>query len=155
LQVGAFTQLQPPPRMAVVRAVRRAEWVGALVEGLRDALEPAASQIAQAMSRADLSGLGLPDDASGPGQMQQVMGPAAPLMLGIQVGQVLGTVGARAFGRYDVAVPTSDTTQMLFVMPSIQEFERDWSVPPTEFRTWVALHEVAHRFAFARPFAAA
>ena len=30
-------------------------------------------------------------------------------------------------------------------------FEKDWSLDPTEFRTWVALHEVTHRFEFARP----
>jgi coenzyme F420 biosynthesis associated uncharacterized protein len=38
---------------------------------------------------------------------------------------------------------------LLFVVPNIAAFERDWSLPPVEFREWVALHEVAHRFEFA------
>src|SRR3989442_1005980 len=37
-----------------------------------------------------------------------------------------------------------------WVVPNIAAFERDWSLPPVEFRAWVALHEVTHRFEFAR-----
>jgi coenzyme F420 biosynthesis associated uncharacterized protein len=36
------------------------------------------------------------------------------------------------------------------VVPNIAAFERDWSLDPTEFRTFVALHEVTHRLEFAQ-----
>jgi len=150
LQVGAFTGLEPPGRVAAVRGVRRATWVEGSIEGLRGLLDAAAARIADAMGRADMSGLGLPDEAGSPDQLQAVLGQLAPLLLGIQVGQVLGTLGATAFGRYDIAVPREDD-ELAFVVPSIEAFERDWSLPATDFRTWVALHEVAHRFTLARP----
>jgi coenzyme F420 biosynthesis associated uncharacterized protein len=83
-------------------------------------------------------------------QLQQAMGQLSPLLLGAQVGQVLGYLGQRVLGQYDIAVPRSGPGSMLFVIPNIAAFERDWSLPQTDFRTWVALHEVAHRFEFAQ-----
>src|SRR6266511_887414 len=50
---------------------------------------------------------------------------------------------------HDCARPGPGT--VVFVVPNVAAFERDWSLPPVEFRAWVALHEVAHRFQFARP----
>src|SRR5262249_88111 len=41
--------------------------------------------------------------------------------------------------------------RLLFVTPNIAAFEREWSLDPREFRAWVALHEVTHRFEFAQP----
>ena len=154
LQVEAFTGLEAPPQVALVQAVRRAAWVEGNAESLRGLLEPAATRITEAMARAEVPELGpAGETAGGAGQLQAVMGQIAPLMLGIQVGQVLGSLGAQARGRYDIAVPRQDGERMLFVVPNIESFERDWSLPEPEFRTWVALHEVAHRFEFARPWA--
>ena len=77
----------------------------------------------------------------------------SPLLLGTQVGQVLGTLAQRVLGQYDIAVPRSGPGQLLFVVPNLAAFERDWSLDPREFRTFVALHEVTHRFEFAQPWA--
>jgi putative hydrolase len=52
-----------------------------------------------------------------------------------------------------VAVPRSGHAALLFVVPNLAAFERDWSLDPTEFRTLIAIHEVTHRFEFARPWA--
>ena len=38
-------------------------------------------------------------------------------------------------------------------MPNIARFEGDCSLDPVEFRTFVALHEVTHRFELAPPWA--
>jgi coenzyme F420 biosynthesis associated uncharacterized protein len=69
------------------------------------------------------------------------------------VGQVLGMLAQRVLGQYDIAVPRSGPGQLLFVVPNLAAFERDWSLDPREFRTFVALHEVTHRFEFAQPWA--
>jgi coenzyme F420 biosynthesis associated uncharacterized protein len=79
------------------------------------------------------------------------MGQISPLLLGAQVGMVLGYLGQRVLGQYDVAIPRPGGDRVLFVVPNIAEFERDWSLSPVEFRAWVALHEITHRFEFARP----
>jgi len=62
----------------------------------------------------------------------------------------LGYLGQRVLGQFDLAVPRS-TGALYFVIPNISMFEKDWSMSPVEFRGWVALHEVTHRFEFARP----
>jgi coenzyme F420 biosynthesis associated uncharacterized protein len=74
----------------------------------------------------------------------------APLLMGAQVGTTLGYLGQRVLGQYDIAVPRPQGN-LLFVVPNIAALERDWSLSPLEFRAWIALHEVTHRFEFARP----
>jgi putative hydrolase len=160
LQVGQFTGLAAPTDVASIRAVRRAEWVQANIESLRDLLEPAAERVGEAISKAqqeaannlgpDVHQTDEPGIAGMAAQLQQAMGQLSPLLLGAQVGQVLGYLGQRVLGQYDIAVPRSGPGSMLFVIPNIAAFERDWSLPQTDFRTWVALHEVAHRFEFAQ-----
>ena len=160
LQIGQFTGLAPPTDVASVRAVRRAEWVQANIESLRDLLEPAAERVGEAITKAqqeaassldsDVHATAEPGIAGMAAQLQQAMGQLSPLLLGAQVGQVLGYLGQRVLGQYDIAVPRSGPGSVLFVIPNIAAFERDWSLPQTDFRTWVALHEVAHRFEFAQ-----
>jgi len=160
LQIGQFTGLAPPTDVASVRAVRRADWVQANIESLRDLLEPAAERVGEAITKAqqeaassldsDVQATDEPGIAGMAAQLQQAMGQLSPLLLGAQVGQVLGYLGQRVLGQYDIAVPRSGPGSMLFVIPNIAAFERDWSLPQTDFRTWVALHEVAHRFEFAQ-----
>jgi putative hydrolase len=148
LQVARFTGLEAPSDVAQVRPVRRAEWVTANAESLRELLEPAAQRIGEAMDRATREQL--------PPEMQQMagfMGQISPLLMGTQVGQVLGFLAQRVLGQFDVAVPRGGPGTLLFVVPNVAMFEKDWSLDPTEFRTWVALHEVTHRFEFARPWA--
>jgi putative hydrolase len=152
LQVGAFTGLEPPSDVATVRAVRRAEWIQANVDGLRPVLEPAAEKLGAAVTQAQRQAM--PESA--PEMAQQVMGlmgQMSPLLLGAQVGSVLGFLAQHVLGQYDIAVPRSGHGTVLFVAPNIASFARDWSLDATEFRTWVALHEVTHRFEFSRPWA--
>ena len=149
LRVADFTLLEPPRDLARVRAVRRGTWVGQTLEGLRPVLEPAASKIGEAVARAQAEAL--PEAAQAQG-MTQLLGQLSPLLLGAQVGSVLGSLAQQVLGQYDVAIPRpGDAGDLLFVVPNLAAFERDWSLDPTEFRTWIAIHEVTHRFEFARP----
>jgi putative hydrolase len=150
LHVGRFTGLPAPADVALVRAVRRAEWVNANAESLKDLLEPAAARVTEAIERS-ASGQ-LPAETA---QLSGFLRQLSPLLLGAQVGQVLGMLAQRVLGQYDVAVPREGPGQLLFVVPNIASFERDWSLDAQEFRTFVALHEVTHRFEFARPWARA
>jgi putative hydrolase len=146
LQVGRFTGLAGPADVAQVRAVRRAAWVNANAENLKALLEPAARRLTDAIERS--AGEQLPAEAAPvAGFLRQL----SPMLLGAQVGQVLGMLAQRVLGQYDIAVPRSGPGQLLFVVPNLSTFERDWSLDPREFRTFVALHEVTHRFEFAQP----
>jgi putative hydrolase len=145
LQVGRFTGLAGPADVAQVRAVRRAAWVNANTESLKALLEPAARRLTDAIERS--AGEQLPAEAA---PMAGFLRQLSPILLGAQVGQVLGMLAQRVLGQYDIAVPRSGPGQLLFVVPNLATFERDWSLDPREFRTFVALHEVTHRFEFAQ-----
>jgi putative hydrolase len=149
LQVASFTGLEPPSDVAVVRAVRRADWIQANTESLRPLLEPAAEKLGSAV--ADAQRQAMPEDA--PPMAAQMMSQLSPLLLGAQVGTVLGFLAQHVLGQYDIAVPRAGHASVLFVVPNVAAFERDWSLDTTEFRTWVALHEETHRFEFSRPWA--
>jgi putative hydrolase len=155
LQVAAFTGLEAPGDLPKVQAVRRGQWVQQNIEGLRAVLEPAAAKIGEAVARTQREAL--PESAAAAMQgMTQLLGQLSPLLLGAQVGSVLGALGQQVLGQYDIAVPRSDdSAALLFVVPNIARFEKDWSLDSTEFRTWIAIHEVTHRFEFARPWALA
>jgi putative hydrolase len=163
LQIAELTGLSAPTDVVAVRPVRRAAWVEENLRGLRDLLEPAAGRVSEALATGDGGGdlaAQLPEEIRAqlpPGfaqQLQQAVTMMAPLMLGTQVGQTMGFLGRQVLGQYDVAVPRSEPGALLFVIPNIEAFERDWSLPPTDFRTAIAVHEVTHRFEFARPWTA-
>ena len=148
LQVAGFTGLEAPSDIPKVEAVRRGQWVQANIEGLRAVLEPAASKIGDAIAAAQQDAMPEPSQAG----VAQVLGQLSPLLLGAQVGTVLGTLAQQVLGQYDIAVPRPDGSgALLFVVPNIARFEQGWSLDPTDFRTWIAIHEVTHRFEFARP----
>ena len=150
LHVGRFTGLDAPTDVAEVRPVRRAEWVNANTESLKSLLDPAAQKIAAAMGEASREAMGaeLPPEMQG---MSGLFEQLSPLLLGAQVGTVLGFLGQHVLGQYDIAVPRSGPGTLLFVVPNIAQFEKDWSLDAMDFRTYVAIHEVTHRFEFARP----
>ena len=150
LQVAGLTGLQAPSDIPKVEAVRRGQWVQANIEGLRAVLEPAAAKIGDAIAAAQQDSIPEPSQAG----VAQVLGQLSPLLLGAQVGTVLGTLAQQVLGQYDIAVPRPEGSgALLFVVPNIARFEEEWSLDPTDFRTWIAIHEVTHRFEFARPWA--
>jgi putative hydrolase len=149
LHVARLTGLEPPADVASIKAVRRAEWITANTESLRSLVEPAAARVGAAMGAATQRSM--PEEGA---QLSGVLAQLSPLLVGAQVGAVLGALGRQVLGQYDVAVPREAApSQLLFVVANIAAFERDWSLDPTDFRTFVAFHEVTHRFEFARPWA--
>jgi coenzyme F420 biosynthesis associated uncharacterized protein len=150
LAVADFTGLAVPGDLADVQAFRRSQWVEANARGLRDLIEPLASKLATAIGEAQ-GELPIPAEAqASPNLMEMMSRQMMPLLLGAQVGAVLGYLGQRVLGQYDLAVP-HPSGSLYFVVPNIARFEKEWSLRPVEFRAWVALHEVTHRFEFARP----
>jgi coenzyme F420 biosynthesis associated uncharacterized protein len=147
LAVADHTGLTPPVDVTRVRAVRRAQWVEANVAGMRELFEPGAERLARAFSEAQSrEGAALPE-----GTIGQVMSQMAPLLVGAQIGAVIGSMGQRVLGQYEIPLPRRGEPALLFVIPNIAELEREWSLPSDEFRAWVALHETAHAFQMGQP----
>jgi coenzyme F420 biosynthesis associated uncharacterized protein len=67
-----------------------------------------------------------------------------------QLGLLLGFMGQRVLGQYDLALLSAETTpgRLLFVEENIRQTARTLDVPLDEFRTWIALHETTHAFEF-------
>lgn len=67
-----------------------------------------------------------------------------------QLGFLLGFMGSKVLGQYDLALLTAEATpgKLLFVEENIRETARVLDVPLGPFRTWIALHETTHAFEF-------
>jgi putative hydrolase len=150
MAVADLTGLSPPAEVTRVEAVRRAAWVEANVRGLKALFEPAAEKLSQAMAQA---GRDQPPSPDSPFGLEMLMSRMTPLLMGMQVGVVLGTVGQKVLGQYELPIPRSESPALLFVVPNIAGLEREWSLPAVEFRAWVALHETTHAFELGWPWA--
>jgi len=67
-----------------------------------------------------------------------------------QIGFLLGFMGTRVLGQYDLALLSAEAEdgRLLFVEENIRATARSLDVPIGPFRTWIALHETTHAFEF-------
>jgi coenzyme F420 biosynthesis associated uncharacterized protein len=67
-----------------------------------------------------------------------------------QLGYLLGFMGTRVLGQYDLALLSVEATpgRLLFVEENIRATAKSLGVPVGAFRTWIALHETTHAFEF-------
>ena len=67
-----------------------------------------------------------------------------------QLGFLLGFMGSRVLGQYDLALLSTEAApgRLLFVEENIRATARALGVPVGPFRTWIALHETTHAFEF-------
>jgi coenzyme F420 biosynthesis associated uncharacterized protein len=67
-----------------------------------------------------------------------------------QLGVLLGFMGGRVLGQYDLALLSAEAApgRLLFVEENIRQSARGLGVPAGPFRTWIALHETTHAFEF-------
>jgi coenzyme F420 biosynthesis associated uncharacterized protein len=127
--VSRFTLLDPGSTQARAWAMTRDEWLKANLRAFERVLEPFARKI-------------LADRRDGP--MAQVRRQT----LGAQFGALLGYLGHKVLGQYDLFAPPDDEGVLYFVGPNIVGVERKFGFPERDFRLWISLHEVAHRVQF-------
>ncbi len=67
-----------------------------------------------------------------------------------QIGFLLGFMGQKVLGQYDLALLSAESTpgRLLFVEENIRGTARALDLPLEPFRTWIALHETTHAFEF-------
>jgi len=67
-----------------------------------------------------------------------------------QFGYLLGFIGQRVLGQYDLALLSAESTpgRLLFVEENIRRTASALDLPLSPFRTWIALHETTHAFEF-------
>ncbi len=67
-----------------------------------------------------------------------------------QLGYLLGFMGTRVLGQYDIAMLSAEAEdgRLLFVEENVRSTAHALSIPVAPFRTWIALHETTHAFEF-------
>jgi putative hydrolase len=131
------------------RAVTRSEWALRTLDAWRPLLERLATALA-ATTEPDAA-----PEEPGADPMAKLLGnlpqAVAPLLFGMQAGSMVGHLGSRAMGQYDLPVPRPPSDELLFVPSTIEAFTNDWSLPADDVRLWICLHEVAHHAVLSRP----
>jgi len=146
----------PPP---LAEPLDRGQWVEANLATLRRVLRPLAVKVAGRRSWR----------ATGP--VPSAMRSSTRALTGAQAGTLLGYVGQRVLGQYDLPLPGPDQAAaslsngsqpagvrpdlshdgegtVWYVVPNIVATERRHGFRPRDFRLWIALHETAHRRQF-------
>ena len=152
LQIADRTGLQVAHAAALhLRPVTRTAWASASVDAYRPYLTR--------MSHIP----GDPGDPGGPSDMGSgphldpsdqgadpstawlsgLLAAMAPVMAGITTGTMVGRLALRSLGTYDLPIPR-DGDELLIVVPNVEAFATDWSLPAEDLRLWICLHEVAH-----------
>ncbi len=87
---------------------------------------------------------------SGGGFTRSAMAIANRYVSTRQIGFMLGFMGQRVLGQYDLALLSAEATpgRLIFVEENIRQTARVLDVPLEPFRTWIALHETTHAFEF-------
>ena len=67
-----------------------------------------------------------------------------------QLGFLLGFMGTRVLGQYDLAILSAEAQdgRLLFVEENVRATAHALGIPVAPFRTWIALHETTHAFEF-------
>ena len=67
-----------------------------------------------------------------------------------QLGYLLGFMGTRVLGQYDLAMLSAEAEdgRLLFVEENVRQTAHALGIPVAPFRTWIALHETTHAFEF-------
>jgi coenzyme F420 biosynthesis associated uncharacterized protein len=72
-------------------------------------------------------------------------------MAGTQLGLMLAYMATRVLGQYDLLIndeSPEDQDLVSYVGPNVLAVEQQYSFAPSQFRLWLALHEVTHRLQF-------
>jgi Uncharacterized conserved protein len=79
----------------------------------------------------------------------------APLLSNLTTGTMVGRLGFRNLGTYDLPIPVDPTSpnadRLMLIVPNIEAFATDWSIPAADLRLWVCLHELTHHSVLSVP----
>lgn len=123
------------PGAPTTAVIDRPEWIERNVATFTRLTEPARRRLEERMAESGLAGQGAAH--------------AAERMMRAEMSAVLGLLSRRVLGQYELVLPSGETGDTVaFVGPNLLQMERTHQFNPSEFRFWVALHELTHRAQF-------
>jgi coenzyme F420 biosynthesis associated uncharacterized protein len=135
-RVVAYTALQPARPLPQPEGIGRREWVVSNIASMRALLDPVLERAGKSL-----------------GPLRPAMQIWAGFLLSTEVGVVLGYLGQRVLGQYELVLldeaVANRPPRLLFVLPNLGQAVRSFEADEREFMTWVTLHEVTHAVQFA------
>jgi coenzyme F420 biosynthesis associated uncharacterized protein len=135
-RVVAYTGLPPAHPLPPPEGISRKEWVSSNISAMRLLLDPV-------LQRA----------GDGLGPLKPAMQLGIGLMLSTEIGVVVGYLGQRVLGQYELVLLDEAVAdrppRLLFVLPNLGQAVAAFGADEQEFMTWVTLHEVTHAVQFA------
>jgi putative hydrolase len=148
LHVSNRTGLPTAPggRSVEIAPVNRTVWAQRTLDAYRPLLEKLAGSLSSSASATPA----VQDDPAAAmfGPLMQMLGP---MMLGMTAGSLVGHLATRSLGTYDLPVPRPGINELLIVVPNVDQFAEEWSLPRDELRLWICLHELAHHTVLSVP----
>lgn len=142
--------LPSPPDAGRLLTVSRQEWANDALAGLRPVVEPVATAAVAALSSlvddrgaGELAAMGI--DLSAVGGLGGLLAPMGAVLMGVQNGQVIGTLAGQLLGQYDLGLPTGDPAVAYRIAVNADEAFTGYDLDPTEVSIVLALYEGAHR----------
>jgi putative hydrolase len=132
LWLAPITTLPGPDVAVTARPRSRLDWVEWALGGLPPLIEPAAGRMAGALTAG-------PEDAGPFGPMVNQIGG---LLVGMQVGTVMGQLARVVLGHYDLPVPMGDRGHLDVVPENVAAFERATGLPPEQVELYVATRQL-------------
>ena len=129
-----------------IAPVTRTDWARRSLDTFRPFFE----RFGEALSDGMGTGAGMPDadelQAEGLDQltaqmMGQLFGSLGPMLVATSSGSMLGHLGQRALGQYDLPIPRT-TDDVLIVPTTVDQAAVDWDIPTDDLRLWILIHEL-------------
>ncbi|HEX6222652.1 MAG TPA: zinc-dependent metalloprotease [Acidimicrobiia bacterium] len=115
--------------------IDRPEWIDRNVATFARLTEPARRKLAERMEES--------------GTRSQTAAMMAERVMAVETRAVLSLLARRVLGQYELVLPSGEAGDVVaYVGPNILQLERNHQFKPSEFRFWVALHELTHRAQF-------
>ncbi|HEX2057532.1 MAG TPA: zinc-dependent metalloprotease [Actinomycetota bacterium] len=126
---------------AAVHTTSRAEWTRATLSAWGWLFEHVAGKIAEGSGAEE--GSGGERQEHPPADLAAAFGQIAPLLVGIQVGTLVGRLAHDVVGRYDHPIPRDDDGRLSFVDPNAARLVADYGFDEGAFVRWLALGSAA------------
>ncbi|MCY4175053.1 MAG: zinc-dependent metalloprotease [Acidimicrobiaceae bacterium] len=140
LRVTDATGLQPSRDASLrVEVVNRTGWADRTVSDYSDLF----AALSSSLSKTAADPADEPEDPVS-AMLAAVTKMAAPALLTVGTGAMVGQLAQSALGGYALPVPRPANKPMLVALPNVDSFGKQWSLDSDDLRMWVCLHEALY-----------
>lgn len=132
-----FTRL-PMGEPLRTQVVSRTWWIGSTLGAWAWILERLALRFTSEMGK-----LGPEAQEGQQNPIQLMMSQIGPLLMGLQIGSLMGQLAKEQIGRYDLPLPRDDDLKLFLVAPNADALAKDYELEPDALKGWVGLNEAA------------